>query len=114
MGIDHTLEDFTKTERAILQVRNDKNVIYTYVFRRCRSGARVVSIIEGLAKNYVGTYEPGDTSIGVSSIIDYKLTDIRIRVLQWAIRQVAEQKTLPPGYLLKITQTPLQPHHKGR
>lgn len=112
--VQQTLSDFTKGERAVLQVRNDKNVVYTYIFRRCKSGARVVSIQESIAKHYIGTYEPGDREIAVSSIIDYKSTDIRVRVLQWAIRQVADQKALPPGYLLKITQTPIQPHHKGR
>lgn len=95
---------------AIFTVSNNKGNHYTYKIRKPLSLNNshppfFIKVLTGPENTrdytYLGIFIPQHNEVRLTAKSKYKLDSIPVKVIQWAIKQVAEHKNLPEGYKIQ-------------
>jgi hypothetical protein len=101
---------FFSAGRAVFTVDNGKGTHYTYrIGRRNENQPLFVGLLTGQNNEsdytYMGVYSPENQSVRLTAKSKYTEDTQPVKVIRWALKQVAEGKELPVGYSIK---------HEGR
>ena len=93
--------------KAIFTVGNDKGNHYTYKIRQPKGENKpfFVSMLTGPMNDYdytyLGIYNPNALNVYLTKKSKYNEESIPVKVIRWAIRQIANKATLPVGYSIQ-------------
>jgi hypothetical protein len=100
---------------AVFTVHNAQGTHYTYKIRKPRAFADrpnppyFVKLLTGPSNEsdytYLGIFIPQHNEIRLTAKSKYTVDSIPVKVVQWAIKRVADNKSLPDGYAIQ---------HEGR
>jgi hypothetical protein len=97
---------FFEQGRAIFTVANNKGEHYTFRIGRSKPEQPLfVGLLTGPDNEtnytYMGVYEPARHSVRLTAKSKYTPDSAPTKVVNWAIRQVAEKTVLPDGYSIQ-------------
>jgi hypothetical protein len=101
---------FLEAGHAIFTVGNDKGDHYTYrIVKPSKDKPFFVSLLTGPDNcgdyTYLGIFNPLTREVYRTAKSKYLESSTPVKVIRWAIKVVANNTTLPPGYSI---------HHEGR
>jgi len=101
---------FLEAGHAIFTVGNDKGDHYTYrIVKPSKDKPFFVSLLTGPDNcadyTYLGVFNPLTREVYRTAKSKYLESSTPVKVIRWAIKKVANNTTLPPGYSI---------YHEGR
>lgn len=97
---------FFAAGNAKVTVSNDKGEHYTYRIRKPdETKPHFVSLLTGRDNEnsftYMGIFNPSSLTVRTTAKSSYREDSKPVKVLQWAIRRIAEGKPVPEGYAIQ-------------
>jgi len=96
---------FFEGGRALFTVSNNKGVHYTFKIRKRKESPYFVSLLTGADNTsnytYLGIFNPHHKSLILTYASKMALDSTPVKVFNWAVQQVYENKVLPEGYAIQ-------------
>lgn len=96
---------FFEGGKAIFTVSNPKGEYYTFKIRHPEKKPFFVSLLKGPDNNsdyvYLGIYNPINFEIYLTEKSKFNDDSVPVKVVRWAIKQIASNKQIPNGYSIQ-------------